>query len=39
MDKEGHIGVVKNAAQPIKKVEKIELNQMIMKNPNKHNDN
>jgi len=30
MNKEGHIGIVKNTNQPIKKVDKVELNQELI---------
>lgn len=30
MNKDGHLGVVKNTNQPIKKVKKIELNQHLL---------
>jgi len=31
MNKEGHLGIVKNTQQPIKKVDKIELNPNLLR--------
>ncbi len=36
MNKEGHIGIVKNTNQPIKKVDKVELNQELINSTSKH---
>ena len=35
MNKEGHLGIVKNTQQPIKKVDKIELNANLLKSTQK----
>lgn len=36
MNKEGHLGIVKNANKPIKKIDKIELNGALIKSDSKH---
>lgn len=35
MNKEGHLGIVKNTQQPVKKVDKIELNANLLKSTQK----
>ena len=35
MNKEGHLGIIKDTQQPIKKVEKIELNANLLKSTQK----
>ena len=38
MNKEGHLGIVKNTQQPIKKVDKIELNPNLLRSSQKQSN-